>query len=126
METVKQYFGGFVVPGGPPALLVPLPPARPALLPPARRCRVLRYDEKARRFTVQFLPQGRVKDVKRLNVLFDRENKADWERRRAFAYAHRCGGGRVLYVMCPVEKKGLHPCYIWRTLPFLSENQVSG
>jgi len=54
-----------------------------------RRCRVLAYDAQTAKFTVQFLPQGRVKDVKRLNLQFDREDKVLWEKRRQFAYEER-------------------------------------
>jgi hypothetical protein len=53
------------------------------------RCSVVNYLTDAQRFVVRLHADGREKHVKRFNLLFDAESRAEWEERRSAAESAR-------------------------------------
>ena len=52
-----------------------------------RKCSVDSYDAETKMFTITFVPSNVTKRVSRMNLLFDGEDKAFWDRRRTTARA---------------------------------------
>ncbi|GMH99793.1 hypothetical protein TrVE_jg2105 [Triparma verrucosa] len=50
-----------------------------------RKVKVDSYDEETKKYSVTFIPSNTTKLVSRMNLLFDSEDKAFWERRRSAA-----------------------------------------
>lgn len=54
-----------------------------------RRCSVLSFNSTTNKYRVKFLPNGLEKEVKRLNLLFDAENRNEWQSCREAAKSSR-------------------------------------